>query len=31
MTPAEELARLASALQESGLELFLAEISRTRG
>jgi hypothetical protein len=26
MTPKEELAQLASALKESGLELFLAEI-----
>ena len=30
MTPTEELAQLASALKESGLELFLAEISRHR-
>src|SRR6266508_1991356 len=30
MTPAEELAQLASALKESGLELFLAEIGRHR-
>jgi RNA polymerase primary sigma factor len=30
MTPTEELAQLASALKESGLELFLAEIGRHR-
>jgi hypothetical protein len=28
MTPAEELVQLASALKESGLELFFAEIGR---
>jgi hypothetical protein len=30
MTSAEELAQLASALKESGLELFLVEIGRHR-